>query len=75
MAYWIDHNNSYVPAGQISYMCDDSSDIPDLPTSSAEGKPMSDSVTHKKCKAGSFCLCIGDSSGWMLNSQDQWVEV
>lgn len=75
MAYWIDYNNSYVPSRQMSYMCDTTSDIADLPTSSNEGAIMNDDVTHKTCKEGSFCLCIGDSSGWMLNSQDQWVEV
>lgn len=75
MAYWIDYNNSYVPSRQMSYMCDTASDIADLPTSSNEGAIMNDDVTHKTCKEGSFCLCIGDSSGWILNSNDEWVKV
>ena len=75
MAYWLDHNIEYVPGGQKSYYCDSSADIADLPTSSNEGTPMNDSVTHLKCEPGSFCLCIGDSSGWILNSEDVWTEV
>ena len=75
MAYWIDHNTGDVPEGQFSYFCDEPSDIPDLPTSQHEGKDMGDRVTNRKCKPGSFCLCIGDSSGWILNSLDEWKEV
>ena len=75
MAYFLDHNVEYLPGGQKSYFCDTASDVADLPTSSAEGANMGDSVTHLKCAPGSFCLCIGDSSGWILNSEDQWIEV
>ena len=75
MAYWLDHNVDHIPGAQKSYFCDSSDDIADLPTSSQEGASMGDSVTHLKCKPGSFCLCIADSSGYILNSQDEWVEV
>ena len=75
MAYWLDSNNSYVPTGQKSYYCDDTDDISDLPTNLTEGKPMGDTITHRKCEPGSFCLCIADSSGWILNSEGEWKEV
>ena len=75
MAYWLNHNTEYIPAGQRDYFCDDRQDIADLPTNLHEGKKMEDSVTHKICDPGSFCLCIEDSSGWILNSRGVWKEV
>ena len=75
MAYWLNSNAERALNGQKSYYCDSPEDITDLPTNLNEGKNMGDSVTHRKCNPGSFCLCIGDSSGWMLDSTGEWKEM
>ena len=78
MAYWLDESsdaNNMGSTKQKDFYCDSSADISDLPTSQHEGVPQGDTVTHKKVDKGSSCLCIGDSTLYMLNSEDQWIEM
>ncbi len=75
--YWIDESSQARGTGkQIDFYCDDASDVQNLPTSSSPGVQQGDdTVSCKPCGIGSFCLCIGESSGYILNSNDQWTEV
>ena len=74
--YWIDQSdNGYTGSSrQIPFMCDTSADVQDLPTSQHEGKPMGDTVTHRKVEKGSTCFCINPTKLYVLDSGDQWVE-
>ena len=74
--YWIDHNNSYMPAHQVAFICDSEADIADLPTTSAEGKKYdTDTSVDDKVAAGSSCLVIDTSEVYMLNSDDEWKKL
>ena len=75
--YWIDTSSeSHGSPIQTSFFCDTTSDIQNLPTSTAEGvKQGDDDISCRKCNKGSFCICIEDGSGWILNSQDIWTQV
>ena len=76
MAYWINHNNSYLPAKQIAFECDDTDDIDKLPTSSKLGVQQGDDTTScQKVNPGSSCLCIGSSELYKLRSDDTWQPV
>ena len=78
MAYWYDDAS---PRGNtsrrvIDFVADTDSDISTLPTSNTEGVPQGDDTTlHKKVEKGSSCLVIDSSSLYMLNSEDQWVQM
>lgn len=48
------------------YMCDTRDDIANLPT-------MNSQPVH--CEFGSTAFVISDSSIWMLNSENKWVEI
>lgn len=78
MAYWIDESslsNVYGSSRQLDFYCDTAADIANLPTHTKEGVPQGDTVTHKKVDKGSSCLCIADSSLYMLNSEDEWIKM
>lgn len=75
MGYVIDHTESYMPARQLTFIADSSSDIANLPTSSSPGLPQEgDSTAHLPVKAGSSCLCLNPGSFYILNTQDEWVK-
>lgn len=75
--YWIDTTQEYTGTPPIrNFFCDTTSDVNDLPTSQHEGvKQGEDTISCQKVNPGSFCLCIATSSGYILNSNDQWVAV
>ena len=75
--YWINESETVKGSSkQVSFYCDTTSDIPNLPTSQASGvKQGNNDVSCLPCDKGSSCLCIGDSSFWILNSSDVWTEV
>ena len=78
MAYWFDESSATNAMGssrQKDFYCDTDEDIVDLPRNSAPGKPMGDTVTHKEVDKGSTCLCIGSSSFYVLNSDDEWIKM
>ncbi len=74
MAYWLDPLAKCV--GNLKeFYCDETSDIADMPTTSTEGTPQSDDSTiHHTVAKGSSVYCIGDSSIYILNSQDIWKQ-
>ena len=75
--YWIDESSQARGVGeQRDFYCDDTSDVQNLPTSHSPGVQQGDdTVSCQPCGIGSFCLCIGSSSGYILNSYDIWTEV
>lgn len=75
MAYWINDTARYSPSRQIQFFMDSDSDKSDLPTSSAEGEPQDDTVTHKKVGKGSTALSISSGKVFMLDSEDNWTEI
>lgn len=52
------------------YICDTRADISTLPTGNTVGK------NGDICAAGSECLCLADSSVWILGKDtNKWVEL
>lgn len=73
MAYWINHNNSYLPAKQIAFECDDVADVSNLPTSKKKGVQQGDDTTScQMVNPGSSCLCYEDGNLYKLKSDDTW---
>lgn len=79
MAYWIDSSDSgrhYTSEHIVAFMCDDTSDIPTLPTSSSMGVQQgADTISCRPCDKGSSCMCLGSSELYILNSKDQWIAI
>jgi len=73
MAYWIDPTEKSV-GNKKSFYCDTTSDIADMPTSSSEGVPQTDTVAHKVVAPGSDVYVISEAKMYILNSLDNWVE-
>ena len=76
MAYWIDFN-AESNANCKSFYCDYLTDINDLPRCGVEGvKQSDDTVSHKPCSYGSDCLCLEDSSVWILGKDtNEWKKI
>ena len=78
MSYWVQetgtHHNS---SNYRSFMCDYRSDIDKLPRVEIEGeKQDGDTVSSDPCSYGSDCLCLEDSSLWILGKDtNEWQEV
>lgn len=78
MAYWYDDLSARSTSSRrvVMFDTDERGNISDLPTTSAEGTPQDgDSTLHLKVAKGSTALVIEDSSVWMLNSNDEWIEL
>lgn len=74
--YWINPNNPDMRGNCRAFYADNVSDVSNLPTSSREGvKQGNDNISCQKVEKGSSCLVVGASKYYMLNSQDQWVEL
>lgn len=78
MAYWVqefgtNHNN----VNYRSFICDYRSDIKKLPRESTEGKLQeNDTISSAPCSPGSDCLCLEDSSVWILGKDtNDWQEI
>ncbi len=57
------------------YLADYSSDIENLPTSESKGTQGAEGLSvNSKCSPGSICLVAENSSVWILNNQNQWIE-
>lgn len=78
MAYWVQeigtHHNF---SNYRSFMCDYRSDITKLPRVNIEGEQQNgDTVSSIPCAYGSDCLCLEDSSVWILGKDtNRWQEV
>ncbi|MCD7779039.1 MAG: hypothetical protein LUH47_11205 [Clostridiales bacterium] len=57
------------------YLADYRSDIENLPTNAAKGKQEGGKTnSNAVCGLGSVCRVSEDSSVWLLNNQNEWVE-
>lgn len=76
MAYWIDPNSSN-KGNCRSFLCDFRTDIDKLPRVGIEGqKQDDDSISSQPCNYGSDCMCLEDSSLWMLGKETNlWKEI
>lgn len=76
MAYWIDPNAKNQSTCR-SYMCDYRTDINKLPRINIEGeKQENNTVASYPCACGSDCMCLEDSSIWILGKDtNQWQEI
>lgn len=78
MAYWYDDSSPRAKTSRrvVDYIADTDADIYNLPTSTTEGEPQeNDSTAHKCVCKGSTCLVIDSALVYMLNSNDQWVQL
>ena len=75
MAYWIDPNTT--KSSKKSYTCDALADIQNLPRFGIYGTPQdNDSISDNPCGYGSICLCIENSSVWVLSKNtNTWKEI
>lgn len=76
MAYWIDPNTT--KSTKKSYMCDYRTDIDNLPKSNGiHGLQQDgDSISDNPTSFGSDCLCLEDSSVWILSKDtNTWIEL
>lgn len=75
MAYWLNDAVPYNPSRQAQFFMDTDMDKNSLPTSTADGVPQNDTVTHKKVKKGSTALSILSGKVFILDSNDTWTEI
>lgn len=77
MAYWINESGNSNNSNYREFGCDKLADIPKLPTSTTEGEYQeNDSVASKPCAVGSTCICLENSSVWMLGKEpNEWSEL
>lgn len=78
MAYWIQETSTIQNrSGYKSFMCDYRTDINKLPRVGIEGeKQEDDSTASYPCSHGSDCLCLEDSSVWILGKDtNEWKEI
>ena len=78
MAYWYDDTSSRANTSRrcVNYIADTESDINDLPTSTTEGAVQGNDTTLHRCvDKGSSCLVIDTGAVYMLNSNNQWVQL
>lgn len=77
--YWIDETDIIKYSGssrQISFYCDTSADIANLPGINKMGVQQGeDTISCQPVAAGSSVTCIGSGSLYILNSENRWVEI
>lgn len=76
MAYWIDATTEPNSARQYTYFMDTDDDKVNLPTSTSNGvKQGENDVSYLPCGRGSVAMAISSGKTYMLNSNDDWVEI
>lgn len=78
MAYWIQETRTNQNMKNYkSFMCDFRTDIEKLPRMGINGTEQEDdTVSSLPCSYGSDCLCLEDSSVWILGKEtNEWKEV
>lgn len=77
MAYWVQDTDVDNNMGRKSLYCDFLADIDKLPTHKKEGvKQEDDSTASNTCVYGSSCLCLEDTSVWILGKEtDEWKRI
>lgn len=76
MAYWIHEAGNRNSSLWRFFMCDNLSDIKNLPDALNDGTPqLNDTVCKNKCSPGSECFCIEDGSTWILGKEtNKWIK-
>lgn len=78
MAYWVQETGSHHNHRNYrNFICDYRTDIAKLPKQNTYGaKQEGDTVSSMPVDAGSDCLCLEDSSVWILGKDtDEWREI
>ena len=78
MAYWVQETGEkHSMSNRRSFMCDYRSDINKLPRYDIKGEEcIDDSISPQPCSWGSNCLCLADTSVWILGKDtNTWQEV
>ena len=78
MAYWLtEPETNRKNTKNKSYMCTHLADIEKLPKMGQNGEPKEgDTISPLPCGAGSDCLCLEDSSVWILDEEtNEWVNI
>lgn len=78
MSYWVQEiGTHYNNSNYRSFMCDYRSDIDKLPRVGISGAPQEgDTVSSMPCSYGSDCMCLEDTSIWILGKDtNEWQEV
>ena len=77
MAYWIQYSGTRESSRRRGYMCENISDIDDLPTQTRRGvKQINDTVSSDECAFGSQAYVIEDGSRWILTkTTDTWEKL
>lgn len=68
MSYWIQKTGNNDNANYKEFRCDKRNDVTTLPTQKKIG------TNNETCSIGSECLCLEDSSVWILGT-DKWIEL
>lgn len=76
MAYWIVKAGNGNISSLRYYHCDHVNDIEKLPTNKSCGAEQeNDSAASQPCAYGSQCLCLEDSSIWILGKESKkWIQ-
>lgn len=78
MSYWVHETGTHHNfANYKSFICDFRSDIDKLPKVGINGEPQeNDTVSSLPVSFGSDCLCLEDSSVWILGKDtNKWQEI
>ena len=78
MAYWVQRtSNNHTMTNYRSFICDYLEDIKKLPRFGIEGKKQEgDTISSLPCSYGSNCLCLEDSSKWILSkATNEWKNI
>ncbi len=78
MSYWISETGTNRMPGNVkSFYCDFRSDIPKLPKNGVKGDlSAGDTSSAQPCRYGSDCLCLEDSSVWILGkATNEWKDI
>ena len=78
MAYWVQEtSNNQNMTNYRSFICDYRDDIQKLPKVGVPGEIQEgDTVSAQPCAYGSDCLCLQDSSVWILGKDtNAWTEI
>lgn len=78
MSYWLtESETNQKNTKNKSYMCTYLSDVKNLPRIGINGTlKEKDTISTIPCGAGSDCLCLEDSSVWILDEEtNEWINI
>ena len=76
MAYWINKTTKLSSGRQLTYIMDNDDDLSNLPGLTTSGVQQGlDMVSCLPCEKGSRAFSISSGKTYMLDSNDEWIEV